>query len=198
MSGRILSPAARAAPKAAAATVRRFPLPDAAAAPSTAEPAAPGKSGPQPTLGMIRLYKPRFHFSPAVPYSAVPYSAQVDHLPVGLEQVRVSAKLVTTQSKRNLPLADCRLERGAEVPGDSAPVFQPSKYDLDGLDRSYIHLDGGLYLGANTGRDCVSYELDIQLWKGVKIILLRIRRLKRTLKFLRRAARLIDNLPIKV
>jgi hypothetical protein len=47
---------------------RRHPQ-DAAPPPATG-PAAPAKAEPQPTLRVMRLYKPRLHFSPAAPSSA--------------------------------------------------------------------------------------------------------------------------------
>ena len=55
----------------------------------------------------------------------------LNHLPVGLEHVRVSARLVTP-SKRNLALADCRLERGAEAAGASAAevLIEGQKLDM--------------------------------------------------------------------
>jgi hypothetical protein len=55
----------------------------------------------------------------------------LNHLPVNLKDVKVGAKLVTPASKRNLPLADCRLERGAQRPGASSAALLHSGEKLD-------------------------------------------------------------------
>jgi len=142
---------------------------------ATAEPPPAPKPEAQPTLRVMRLYKPRLHFSPATPYSAqvdalsansgatntsgpsattllgrlesdcslssclilpdsfgsihrgetfCAYVSVLNHLPASLRDVKVSAKLVTPQSKRTLVLADARQERGAVRAGaDRSPLL---------------------------------------------------------------------------
>jgi hypothetical protein len=49
----------------------------------------------------------------------------LNHLSVELKDVKVTARLVTPSSKKTLPLPDCRIERGATLPGAQAADVLP-------------------------------------------------------------------------
>ena len=53
------------------------------------------------------------------------YVSVLNHLNLTLCDVKVSAKLLTPMSKKNIPLVDCRLERGATRRGKSSSPFLP-------------------------------------------------------------------------
>ena len=138
----------------------------------------------QPTLRVMRLYKPRLHVGSPAPYpgqvdllaaglgdsdaamgklamgralsdSALggelvlpdsfgsiyrgetfcAYVSVLNHLSATLRDVKVSAKLLTPVTKKNLPLADCRLERGASRPGKSEAPLLPQVSQAIVVDR---------------------------------------------------------------